>query len=53
MPHAVPPGMAILPALACKAVEITRATLTLNPYKSPGREPGDCGNEGHPACHAA
>ena len=21
-------------------------------HKSPGREPGDCGNEGHPACHA-
>ena len=23
------------------------------PHKSPGREPGDCGNEGHPAIHTA
>ena len=23
------------------------------PHKSPGREPGDCEREGHPACHPA
>ena len=26
---------------------------TLAPHTSPGRKPGDCGNEGHPAYHAA
>ena len=40
-------------SLACKASEIARATPPSFPHKSPGREPGDCGTEGHPACHAA
>ena len=40
-------------SLACKAGEIARATPPSFPHKSPGREPGDCGTEGHPACHAA
>ena len=45
----------ILPALACEAGEMTRATPPPDPlpYKSPGREPGDCGNESHPAFPAA
>ena len=53
MPHAVPPGIAILPSLACKAGEIVTGNPSPCPHKSPGREPGDCGNEGHPACYSA
>ena len=44
----------ILPALACEAGEMARATPPPYPlsHKSPGREPGDCGWLGHPAIHA-
>ena len=40
-------------SLACKAGSIARATPTADPlpHTSPGREPGDCGNKGHPAIH--
>jgi len=42
-------------SLACEAGERARATPPPDPrpHKSPGREPGDCGNKGHPAIHAA
>ncbi len=48
-------------SLACEAGGIARAPPPPDPYKprararglpphtSPGREPGDCGNKGHPA----
>jgi hypothetical protein len=40
-------------SLACEAGSMARATPTPDPlpHKSPGREPGDCGNKGHPAIH--
>ena len=42
----------ILPALACEAGSIDTGNPSPLTHTSPGREPGDCGNERHPALHA-
>ena len=48
----MPNMVAILP-LACLRGRLDRTgNPSLAPIQAPGREPGDCGNKRHPACHA-
>ena len=42
-----------MPAPWATNLGILGGELVKTSHTSPGREPGDFGNEGHPACHAA